>query len=79
MAISEARKKANKKWNDENMKIKYDRIQLVVPKGNKEKIQEFAKSKDKSVNSFIVELIDDAMAVGGALHLEQPEEVQKDV
>ena len=37
--ISDARKRANKKWNDENMARKYDRIQLVVPKGRKNDIE----------------------------------------
>ena len=59
MAMSEAKKKANKKWNDANLKEKYDRLQLVVPKGQKEIIQNAAKqSGDKSVNSFICRLID---------------------
>lgn len=60
MAISEARKQANKKWNDANMKERYDRIQLVVPKGKKEKIQECARAsgRNESVNAFINRLID---------------------
>ena len=60
MAISEARKQANKKWNDSNMKERYDRIQLVVPKGKKEIIQACvqASGKKESVNAFINRLID---------------------
>lgn len=61
MPISEARKRANKKWNDANMKEKYDRIQLVVPKGEREIIKEFAKQQGKSLNAFVLELIDKAM------------------
>jgi len=61
MAISEARKRANKKWNDANMKEKYDRVQLVIPKGERERIKAFAKSHGKSLNSFVYELIQDAM------------------
>ena len=61
MAISDAKKKANKKWNDENLKEKYDRIQLVVPKGQKQKIQEHVKSSGKSVNGFINESIQEKM------------------
>ena len=67
--------RAKNKYKDKT----YDRLELVVPKGNKEKIREFAKSKDKSVNSFIVELIDAAMAVGGILHFERVEENPKEV
>ena len=61
MPISDARKRANKKWNDANMKEKYDRIQLVVPKGERERIKEFAKQQGKSLNAFVLELIDKAM------------------
>ena len=42
-------------------KKKYDHIHLQVPKGKKEKIQEFAKSKGKSVNNFVNEAIDASM------------------
>lgn len=58
MAMSEAKRQANKKWNDANMKDRYDRIQLVVPKGKKEQIQICAKSQGESVNGFINRLID---------------------
>lgn len=40
----------------------YDRIPVVVPKGKKSKIEEFAKSKGfKSLNSFINDAIDKQM------------------
>ena len=52
MAMSEARKSANKKWNDENMRIKYDRIQLVVAKGQKEVLQSIAKEQGVSLNGY---------------------------
>lgn len=55
--MSEAKKRANKKWNDANLSVKYDRIQVVVPKGEKEKIQEFAKTKGESVNALINRLL----------------------
>ena len=35
----------------------YDRINLTVPKGHKEKIKEYAESKGKSVNGYINDLI----------------------
>lgn len=60
-ALSEARKRANKKWNDENMTKKYDRIQLVVPKGRKEEIESFAKAQGESVNGLMNKLLRDAM------------------
>ena len=61
MALSESRKRANKKWNDENLKIKYDRIQLVVPKGHKDKIKAHAQQRGESVNGFIGRAIDEPM------------------
>ena len=62
MAMSEAKKQANKKWNDANMKERYDRIQLVVPKGKKEQIQACAKLSGESVNAFMNRLIDAEIA-----------------
>lgn len=61
MALSEAKKRANKKWNDANLKERYDRIQLVVPKGKKELIQSAAKQKGMSTNEFINQIIDKAL------------------
>jgi len=37
----------------------YDRLQLVVPKGKKNVIKEFALSRSKSLNSFVNEAIDE--------------------
>lgn len=36
---------------------KYDRINLTVPKGDKERIQAYALSMGKSVNAYINDLI----------------------
>ena len=55
--MSEARKAANKKWNDANMKEKYDRIQLVVPKGEKDVIKSFADKSGESVSAYILEAV----------------------
>lgn len=60
--LSEARKRANKKWNDENMAKKYDRIQLVVPKGRKADIEAFAREQGESVNGLINGLLRSAMS-----------------
>lgn len=57
MPLSEAKRRANKKWNDENMKDRYDRIQLVVPKGEKETIQGAAQEQGQSVNAYIYEAV----------------------
>ena len=60
-AMSEAKKKANKKWNDANLSERYDRIQFVVPKGKQENITAFAESKGESLNGFVNRLIDESM------------------
>lgn len=57
MAYSDAQKEATARYN----KKAYDRIEIKVIKGRKAKIFAFASSKHKSVNQFIVELIDIAM------------------
>ncbi len=41
------------------IKEKYDRINLVVPAGNKQVIKSRAAQKGKSVNQYINELIDE--------------------
>ena len=57
MAYSDAQKEATARYN----KKAYDRIEIKVKKGRKVKILAYAASKNKSVNQFIVELIDNAM------------------
>ena len=39
----------------------YERIELLVHKGEKQKIKEFASKRGKSVNGFITDLIRDEM------------------
>lgn len=55
--MSEARKAANKKWNDANLKERYDRVQLVLLKGKKEEIKAAADLSGQSVNAYILEAI----------------------
>lgn len=55
--ISEARKRANKKWNEANQKERYDRIQLVAQKGQKEIIADRAKREGQSLNQYILEAV----------------------
>lgn len=43
------------------LKEKVDTVTLRIPKGEKEKIQSFAKSKNKSLNQFILDLITQEM------------------
>lgn len=57
MAISEARKRANAKYNAKA----YDRIQIVVPKGKKAVIKAHADKHSESVNGFINRAIDETI------------------
>lgn len=57
MAVSKAQQKAVNKY----MKEKYDRINLTVPKGDKEIIQAHAEAHSESVNSFINRAITETM------------------
>jgi len=59
--ISEAKKRANKKWNDENMAKRYDRINFIMPKGMKEKIQEAASKTGESVSAYIIRAVTQQM------------------
>lgn len=42
---------------DKYLKEKVDTVLIRVPKGQKQVIQDFAKSKGKSLNAFVYELI----------------------
>ena len=61
------------KWQNDYIAKAYDRINLTVPKGQKEIIQEAAKTRGESVNGFIGRLIDEELqrlgtGSGGSLH-----------
>ena len=61
------KKRAVKYNNDFNSKA-YDRINLTVPKGQKEIIQEAAKRNGESVNGFIGRLIEKELRKMGIDH-----------
>lgn len=46
------------KYQNEFIKQKYDRVNLTVPKGKKEKIRAAAKAAGQSVNEYINSAID---------------------
>ena len=50
------------KYKNEFAKQNYERLNIVVPKGQKQSIQEFAKSQNKSLNAFVVDLINSAIS-----------------
>jgi uncharacterized protein (DUF1778 family) len=52
-----ARTKATRKYNEKA----YDRIEITVPKGQKENIKAAAEQAGESVNSFIIAAIQERM------------------
>lgn len=54
MAYSDAQKEATARYN----KKAYDRIDVIVPKGRRQIIKDFAASQGKSLNRFINDAID---------------------
>ena len=50
----------NREYNEKN----YDRIGVMVPKGERERIKEAANKEGMSVNAFIVNAIRDKMEKG---------------
>ena len=58
MAYSDAQKEATARYN----KKAYDRIDVIVPKGQRQIIKDFAASQGKSLNRFICDAIDMQMS-----------------
>lgn len=57
MTVSKAQQKATNKYIAGN----YDRINLTLPKGQKEVVKAHAEAQGKSVNGFINEAIEEKM------------------
>lgn len=57
MAVSKAQQKAVHKY----IKANYDRMELTVPKGQKEEIKAHAAARGESVNGFIGRAIQETM------------------
>ena len=57
MMNSKDRIELTAKYNKEH----YDRLEMKVPKGKKEKIVAYAKKHDGSLNKFLNRLVDEAM------------------
>ena len=67
MKISESKYKANKKWDRENTQ----RVSFDVKMGDREKLQLYCASIDKSVNQYLKDLINADLAANGYdLHLD---------
>jgi len=54
---TDAQKEATARYNKKN----YDRINVVVPKGKRQIIKDFAANQGKSLNRFICEAIEAQM------------------
>jgi predicted HicB family RNase H-like nuclease len=70
MAISEARHRANEKYNAKA----YEEIKIRVSKGKKEIIQSAAKASGESVNAYINRAIDLLMGGGYGIQSGDDEE-----
>ena len=78
---SDARKKANQKWDSANL----DRLSLALPKGKKDIIKAHAVAQGASVNGFISSAIDAALSpqkaveerIGDFTPLVAPEDIAK--
>lgn len=57
MPVSKAQQKAQNKW----IAKAYDRINLTVPKGQKERLQAHAEAHGESVNGFINRAISETL------------------
>lgn len=57
MAYSDAQKEATARYN----KKAYDRIDLIVKKGQRQIIKDFAASQGKSLNRFILDAVEAEM------------------
>ncbi len=57
MAISEAQKRAVRKYKEAN----YDRVELSVPKGRKEELKAHAAARGESLNIFINRAIEETV------------------
>lgn len=61
MPISEARTRANKKWDAENT----ERINLIVRKGTKAQLKAAAEAAGESLNGYIIAAAKARMAAEG--------------
>lgn len=59
--MGRATAKAKNRWNAKN----YDRVTVMLKKGEKERVREFAAAQGESMNGFIGRLIAEAMGLDG--------------
>ena len=61
MAMTEAQKRANAKWNKENLPLIYDQTSIRFPKGKLAVAQAHAKFMGESTNAFFMRAVDEAI------------------
>ena len=71
MPATKAHIKATNKW----MAKAYDRVNLTLPKGQKEVVQAHAAARGESVNGFIGRAISEAMERDNAMPVAEEKEV----
>lgn len=64
MAVSKAQQKAVHKY----IKANYDRMELTMPKGQKEIIKAHAQARGESVNAFVTRAISETMERDNGAH-----------
>lgn len=59
----EVKKKLEKRYEKQNdfNRNNYDRVSVMFPKGYRDKVKERAKGQGKSLNSFIIEAVQEKM------------------
>ena len=63
MPMSEARKRANKKWNDAHMKERYDRVQIVLPAGRKQMVDDYVSQTGETISGLVNRLLREALNI----------------
>ncbi len=53
----------NNAYRNSYEKEHYDRVTILLPKGKKKDLQEYAKANDKTVTQLIVQLLEDAWII----------------
>lgn len=54
---NEAKRRSRNKWNRENMAVKYDRVNILAPKGQKAVIVAAAEQANESISQYILRAV----------------------
>lgn len=61
MAVSKAQQRATQKY----IKNNYDRLELRIPKGERESIKQHAEKRGESLNQFLIRAVQETMRRDG--------------